>query len=959
MVVLVLFTMRRYLFLVLALSLQASAVQAKPAYKKSLADHYGPLLVRSLDQCTTCHAPEKGTEPKFNTSLENPHNAFGARLMAVAAELVKKRKPTDILTRLDAVASEDTDKDGTPNLAELLTGHQPGSAKDRPSPAELVALPKLKGELAHFRTAYPWKPFESVRRPAVPKVKNAAWVRNPVDAFVAAEQEARGLRPRPEAPREVLLRRVYLDLIGLPPTREEQSAFLADRSPDAYEKVVDRLLASPRYGERWGRHWMDVWRYSDWDGYGQEVRNSQRHIWRWRDWIIDSLNADKGYDRMVQEMLAGDELAPDDPQVLPATGFLVRNWYVFSRHETLTKMVEGTSKAFLGMTVNCARCHDHKFDPISQQEYFNFRAFFEPYDVRTDRLPGQPDLAKDGLPRIFDANPKAETFLLIRGDDRNPDKSRPILPGVPAAFSGASLKIDPVPVPLLARVPDKRPFVVQESVAAAAEAVSAAQRKLGEAQQSLSALEAAASAGSAESQKALAAAREKVQFAELTEDAALTKQAALKAVLRAEQLEDAGKKDTPEWKDAATAALTTQRSAALAEAKLNRLTADRELRAAEAEVQKAANPKTTAAVVAAKKKLVEADAALAKAQQAAALPPGTAYTPRPVKAYPEISTGRRLALARWITDRKNPLAARVAVNHVWLRHFGRALVPSVTDFGVNGQRPANPALVDWLASELMSGEWKGKRREAIPLSPLSSTLSTSAQPWSMKHLHRLLVTSSTYRMDSVYDAASAKIDPENRYLWRANTRRMEAEAVRDSVLYVSGQLDVTAGGPDLDPNIGLTNKRRSLYFRHSMEKQVEFLNTFDQVPPAECYERPETVMPQQALALSNSALSVAQARVLAAELWKQVADRPAAQANRDFVSAAFQQVLSRPPSAIERTECERFLAEQAGLLADPKKLTPFTTGVPGAVPPSKEAAQRARESLVHVLFNHNDFVTIR
>jgi hypothetical protein len=343
------------------------------------------------------------------------------------------------------------------------------------------------------------------------------------------------------------------------------------------------------------------------------------------------------------------------------------------------------------------------------------------------------------------------------------------------------------------------------------------------------------------------------------------------------------------------------------------------------------------------------------------MPVTTAYTPRPAKAYPEISTGRRLALARWITDRKNPLAARVAVNHVWLRHFGKALVPSVTDFGANGQRPANPALMDWLAAELMSGEVRGEGGEAksAALSPASSLLSPGPRPWSLKRLHRLIVTSSTYRMDSGYDAADGKLDPENRYLWRANTRRMEAEVVRDSVLHVSGQLDLTAGGPDLDPNLGLTNKRRSLYFRHSMEKQVEFLNTFDQVPPAECYERPETVMPQQALALSNSALSVAQSRALAAALWKQVGDRPAAEANREFVTDAFQQVLGRNPSAAERTECERFLAAQAGLLADPRKLTPFATGAPAAVAPAKDAAQRAREGLVHVLFNHNDFVTIR
>src|SRR5207253_2242908 len=161
-------------------------------------------------------------------------------------------------------------------------------------------------------------------------------------------------------------RRIYLDLIGLPPTPAEQSAFEKDDSPYAYERVVDRLLASPQYGERWGRHWMDVWRYSDWDGYGAEVRESQPHIWRWRDWIIESINADRPYDQMITEMLAADEIAPDDPQTLRASGFLVRNWYKFNRNVWLEGTVEHTSKAFLGITLNCARCHDHMYDPILQ-----------------------------------------------------------------------------------------------------------------------------------------------------------------------------------------------------------------------------------------------------------------------------------------------------------------------------------------------------------------------------------------------------------------------------------------------------------------------------------------------------------------------------------------------------------------------------------------------------------------
>ena len=197
------------------------------------------------------------------------------------------------------------------------------------------------------------------------------------------------MTPQGPAERSLLLRRVYLDLIGLPPTREEMQAFLGDKSPDAYEKVVDRLLASPQYGERWGRHWMDVWRYSDWWGLGAELRNSQKHIWHWRDWIVESLNEDKGYDRMLREMLAADELYPTDPDALRATGFLARHYFIFNRTTWLDETVEHTGKAFLGLTFNCCKCHDHKYDPFSQADYYRFRAIFEPYQIRTDNVPGE------------------------------------------------------------------------------------------------------------------------------------------------------------------------------------------------------------------------------------------------------------------------------------------------------------------------------------------------------------------------------------------------------------------------------------------------------------------------------------------------------------------------------------------------------------------------------------------
>ena len=239
-------------------------------------------------------------------------------------------------------------------------------------------------------------------RPAVPCPAGQGWSRNPDRRLPRGGSPVEGIAASPPVSKDLWLRRVYLDLVGLPPTREELHDFRDDQSPDADEKVVDRLLASPRYGERWGRHWMDVWRYSDWYGLGEEARYSHPHIWQWRDWIVAALNADKGYDRMVVEMLAGDELTPDDPATVRATGFLVRNWDIFNRNTWLANTVEHTARAFLGVTIQCARCHDHKFDPISQSDYYRLRAFFEPVHIRIDRVPGQPDRAKAGLPRVFD-----------------------------------------------------------------------------------------------------------------------------------------------------------------------------------------------------------------------------------------------------------------------------------------------------------------------------------------------------------------------------------------------------------------------------------------------------------------------------------------------------------------------------------------------------------------------------
>ncbi len=896
---------------------------SRPAHKLALADYFGQFLPKKLNDCKTCHLPDPPGPAKTGEDSEKPHNVFGARVKAVRQELKKAGKKSNLDARLDALLNEDSDGDGVSNLVEILSGHFPGDAKDRPTAAELVEAKKLVAAFLKMRNGYPWRPFEVVQRPAVPKVKNTAWVRNPIDAFIAAEHEELGLKPRPEAPRPVLLRRVYLDLIGLPPTPDDLHAFLKDPSPDAFAKVVDRLLASPQYGERWGRHWMDVWRYSDWTGYGAQIRDSQPHIWRWRDWIVEALNQDKGYDRMILEMLAGDELAPDDPQALAATGYLVRNYKLLSREKWMQDTVDHTAQAFLGITLGCAKCHDHMYDPILQKEYYQVRAIFEPHQVRIDRLPGQADPGKDGLARVFDADLKTPTFFYIRGDDRTPDKSKALPPGVPEVIGGR-FDVQPVSLPLSAISPDKRAFVIRELLLANAEAQTKAR----------AALEALKNASPNP-------AKEKVELAALEFSLADSRQQALAAVLGAEKIEDAGLANTQVWKKAALAANKAQRQVALLEARHKLLSAELQI------------PPPKGKKVDPKKAIAEAKKQLAKAEADLKQPPSTTFIKRAVKTYPAQSTGRRLAFARWIADRENPLTARVAVNHIWLRHFGQALVPSVFDFGRNGRPPSHPALLDWLAAEFMdpAPARGGRQAPGSGNPPPGGLRSPLAKAWSMKHLHRLIVTSSTYRLASTPDAANAVLDRDNKYLWRIVPRRLEAEAVRDSIFFVAGKLDKTMGGPDIDYPQALTVPRRTLYFRHAAEKESVWMQIFDGPSVTECYERKPSIVPQQALALFNSAVTLQHGRLLARRIAGQTSDPTA------FATAAFEHVLSRPPTAAERAECAQFLQEQTQRLRQ-SKIAP-AGNAPDGRQPSADPAVRARENLVHALLNHHEFVTIR
>jgi hypothetical protein len=1018
--------------------------------------------------------------------------------------------------------------------------------------------------------------FQPLSRPDRPTVDDPVWNRHPVDAFLAKAHSQAGVTPQPPIDARGLIRRLYLDLIGVPPSAEQLET-LADQPVDTWlEPLVNKLLDDPRHGQRWARHWMDIWRYSDSWGLGDQLRNSQKHIWHWRDWIVESLNDDLPYDEMIRQMLAADELYPDDLQKLRATGYLARNYFLFNRHQWMDETVEHVSKAFLGLTMNCAKCHDHKYDPLSQVDYYRMRAIFEPYHVRLDAVPGVADLNVDAVPRAFDGQLDTPTWLLIRGQENAPDKSQPLEPGVPQRLTAGRFDVQPVTLPVEAWQPERRPWVfeshraaLQTRLAAAEQALSAARAKLateraraeqeqaastapasgtpdateethqagtlaGEAAALLTAIpgaldddfaewneqrwkffggdwetapgrveqrrdgaarsvmrlqDAAPSnfdatirftilggsqwrsvclgfdatqddpsrdpagsdseqvvyvsgyaggsklqasyirgggwhypadgtvpmpiplnqeltlrvqvrddlinasldgklvlayrtpiarrdgalqlttfdalaafhhvsiaplaqevklrePGMAEAHDPLAAAEADVQIAELafaieTAEAASLEQriAATQAAWEAHAAEDSAKSTADSTagtesateaapspavaaaKTAAVAAVRAERSVAVARARRELAEAERRQRFGTIQQQASADKE----IAAAKEKLDAATKQLDEPGEQFTRIAGAAWTPTrfynsgqddPAVTFAPVSSGRRTALARWIASGENPLTARVAVNHIWMRHVGSPLVPTVFDFGRKGTPPAHAELLDWLAAELIDSGW------------------------SMKHLHRLIVTSAAYRLDSTLRGAepNLEIDPDNRLLWRRLPIRLEAEVLRDSVLALGGVLDDTAGGPSVAPAAQADSRRRSLYFYHSNNDRNLFLTTFDGPLVKDCYRREQSIVPQQALAMLNSRLVLSTAPLIAQSL-SSVEATDAPDADPAFVRRAFVTVLGYEPSQ----------AEMAASLSALTTWREQTAATPAA----------AHAYLVWALLNHNDFVTLR
>ncbi len=486
--------------------------------------------------------------------------------------------------------------------------------------------------------------FQPPKKMPPPVVHNAAWVRNPIDAFILARLEAAKLAPSPEADRTTLLRRVSLDLTGLPPSPQEVAEFLADKRPDAYERVVDRLLASPHYGERWGRNWLDVARYADSDGY---TIDAPRDIWMYRDWVIQAINRDLPFDQFVIEQIAGDLLPNPTTDQLIATGFhrnTTSNYeggidFEQYRVEAVVDRVSTTGAAFLGLTLGCARCHDHKYDPISQREFYQMFAFFN----------NIAEIDKEGDRKYF---------------------NRPFLQ-----------------------------FPTPEE---------AARRSAHDAQ--VTALEA-----------------ELEQYKKNNPDA---------------RLDDPGLKER-------SANLDNLRERA---PKIKSTLIMREL------------PTPRQAYIHLGGDFL---------RKGALVGPGVPGVLQPLET--TAAQPNRLDLARWLVDRRNPLTARVTVNRVWQKYFGKGIVDTENDFGTQGDKPTHPELLDWLALEFMD------------------------RGWSQKALHRMIVTSATYRQDSIARKDAAAVDPENRLLARQNRLRLDAEIIRDSSLVASGLFAPKIGGPSVFP----------------------------------------------------------------------------------------------------------------------------------------------------------------
>ena len=650
--------------------------------------------------------------------------------------------------------------------------------------------------------------YRSPARHDVPSTQDSDWARSPVDRFVLKRLEDAALRPAPEAPRRALIRRLSFDLIGLPPTPEDIERFVTDPSPDAYERLVDRLLASPHHGERWARPWLDLARYADSAGY--EGDPDTPWAWRYRDYVIDSFNRDKPFDLFVREQIAGDELkdimgAGEPP--IPAGEQTVALTFLRlapfteprgdeTRHELLSEMTSTVSSVFLGLTVGCAKCHDHKYDEIPMRDFYRMKAFFATVQIAP---PERGDIYQIGGPQ------PAEHYLEGQAE------------------------------------------------------WAASQRE--------------------RTRKARDAANKEI------------------ALLKAREKDENN-----------AAPLSAEERARLAELRRRLRTLTRRLKRLEPlamSLRHSFGPPFEPGVPTSRV-MVRGEWDKPGEAVEPGFPRALSGNQRPAKIrldpfrrWPTRS--RRKALADWIASRDNPLTARVAVNRLWQHHFGRGIVGTPSDFGKLGTPPTHPKLLDWLALRLIDSGW------------------------SLKTVHRALVNSSSYRQASRHESPeAAEVDPGNDLLWRFRRLRLSAEAIRDSVLAVSGRITLEVFGlpvfpvmPDgveeavkyttskWDAEGGAEGRRRSVYIYQQRTLNMPFLDVFDaKVADVSCDFRQTSVTALQALEMYNGDLVSAEAPHFANRVQAQAGDRV-----EDQVRCAFELALGRSPEKSELSQLSRLVSE--------------------------------------------------
>jgi hypothetical protein len=780
--------------------------------------------------------------------------------------------------------------------------------------------------------------YQPVHRPAEPAVKNKSWVRNPIDAFVLAKVEAKGLAPVGPASRTAWLRRVTYDLTGLPPTPEETAAFLADSSDKADERLVDRLLDSPHYGEKWGRHWLDLVRFAETHGYERD--NAKPFAWRYRDYVIDSFNKDKPYDQFLREQLAGDLLPNATPETWTATGYYRLGIWddepadpLQARYDVFDGIVSTTSQVVLGMSVGCARCHDHKRDPIPQRDYYRLLAFFQDVtDMNTkntkfiaspaDRLAYERavkahrdleastdkelrqlaaafarELTKKEPGRRFSSvDLSAEGELVLAPDARKTKPTwsytfaRPAKDWMTAGFVGKDWRTGPggfgtigtpeAKVGTVWNTKDvwlRRTFEVRELP----DRIALDLHHDDDVEVYLNGVQVFQARGF------------KVKYARLPLESVACKALKLGAnVLAVHCRQETG----GQYIDAGLVALPTSMAlnelvrrdgpAVWGQEKTDRyLATHRKLQG----LRKQKIPEPGIEIMCVDERgqaptyVAIRGTAAARGEQVTwgfpevLVPPGATTPPVP-------PAKKRLLLADWLTQPSNPMTARVLVNRLWHYHFGRGIVGTPNDFGKLGELPTHPELLDWLADELVQGGWKIKR------------------------LQKLILLSNTYRMSSQASPEGLKLDPADMLFWRFPMRRLNAEEVRDSFLSVSGELNFKAGGPSVFPPIskevlagqsvpgqGWTtsspdeSRRRSVYVHVKRSLQLPILAIHDQADTdSSCPVRYTTTVPTQALGMINGAFTNEQAAALASRLEHESSD-PAGRVRRAILLTTSRQ----------------------------------------------------------------------